>query len=1069
MKKILLSVFAFAVIGMAGNAQTVHPDFVDGVVWVKLKDDVNSKQSIDIKSGKVVNRALSVDDLVIKNMVSSYGVTQVTQPFAHIDYEGLNRFVKIQFNDASRVDALLEKLNGNSKVELAEKEPIYRKTLTPNDPNFNGSNQWGLFQIGAQNAWNVSTGDANVVVAIVDDAVEITHPDLASVIWTNTGEIAGNGIDDDGNGYIDDVNGWDAAGTMYPNGDNDPNPDAPASSFDHGTHVAGIAGAASNNNTGVASIGFGVSLMAVKSTSSPTTLSNTYGGVVYAIDNNADVINMSFGSGFNSSAFQSLMNYANSLGIVLVAAAGNDNVSSTFYPAGYNNVISVASTTTGDAKSGFSNYGSWIDISAPGSAIYSTIPGGGYTYKQGTSMASPMVAGLCGLMLSLNPSLSPSDIESCLTSTAANIDGANPSYIGQLGAGRIDALAAMNCISATLNWAPEAEFSGDILNILEGQSVNFTDLSIYNPTSWSWTFTGGTPGTFNGQNPGAITYNTAGTYQVQLTVTNGNGSDTETKTGYVTVNALTGCDTISNTLPTDNITTFSWTGGDGLVSGHNAYGLTRFAEQYTGLGSTWVTGAEFYFTRGETNNPNSDITIMVWEDNGGEPGTMVYSEDVPLEVIEDNVTGPGPGSFYITNVTFDLPVQVSTTDFYVGYSIENATSASDSVACGIVNVTADGARPNRMFMFANATNAIGAPPNSWTDIETVTGGGLQAVMHIYPRITQTPPTAVITANPNPACVGDFVNFDGTTSPNSVNFEWAINGTGTPYPTGGSPSVVMNSAGNHMVYMAAYNSCGFLHIDSMQVQVDATPNVTLTSTTDTICAGASVNLTASGASSYTWTPGGTLSCTNCPNPVATPTSTSTYTVVGTTGNCSASSDYTIVVDDTQPVATYLVSSDTICEGESITYNGAISSGGSSFTWAFTGGDISSSSSPNPTVTYMTAGTYNVDLTVGNTCSLTDNTSGQVVVQPASVCNVGVGETLEGQITVLYDRANTNLSIDLTVLNHASQLKLMSANGQLIEILNDANGLVQMNTSALAAGVYMIVIEHNGERAVEKFVK
>jgi PKD repeat protein len=1067
MKKILLSVLAFALIGMASHAQTVHPDFVDGVVWVKLKDQVDQKRSIDIKTGKSSKAALSADDLVIGNTIDSYGVTQVTQPFAHIDYEGLDRYVKIKFNDASQVEALLEKLNGNSKVELAEKEPIYRKTLTPNDPNFNGSNQWGLFQIGAQNAWNVSTGDANVVVAIVDDAVEITHPDLAPVIWTNTGEIAGNGIDDDGNGYIDDVNGWDASGTQYSNGDTDPSPDSPASSFDHGTHVAGIAGAASNNNTGVASIGYGISLMAVKSTSSPTTLSDTYGGVLYAIDNNADVINMSFGSSFNSSAFQSLMNYGNSLGIVMVAAAGNDNVSSTFYPAGYNNVISVASTTTGDSKSGFSNYGSWIDIAAPGSAIYSTIPGGGYAYKQGTSMASPMVAGLCGLMLSLNPSLSPADIESCLTSTAANIDGANPSYVGQLGAGRIDALAAMNCISATLNWAPEAEFSGDILNILEGQSVNFTDLSIYNPTSWSWTFTGGAPGSFNGQNPGPITYNTAGTYVVSLTVTNANGTDTETKNGYVTVNALTGCDTVSNTLPTDAITTFSWTGGNGLIGGHNAYGMTRFAEQFTGLGSTWVTGAEFYFTRGETNTPSSDITIMVWEDNGGGlPGTMVYSEDVPLQVIEDNVTGPGPGSFYITNVTFDLPVQVTTTDFYVGYSIENATDPADSVACGVVNVTTDNTRPNRAFNYFEAGNPL-MYPQGWNDIETVSG--LQLVMHIYPRITQTPPTAVITANPNPACVGDVVNFDGSTSPNSVNFEWAINGTGTPYPTGSSPSVVMNSTGNHMAYMAAYNSCGFLHIDSLAVQVDATPSVTLTSTADTVCAGASVNLAASGAATYAWSPGATLSCTNCPNPVASPTSTTTYAVVGTNGNCSAASDYTIVVDDTQPTASYLVSSDTICEGESITYNGAISSGGSSFTWAFTGGSLTSSTSPNPTVTYMTAGTYNVDLTVGNTCSLTDNTSGQVVVLTAAQCGVGVGENLDGQVVVLYDNANTQLSVDLSALNGASELKLMSANGQLIQTLNDANGLVQMNTATLAAGVYMIVIEHNGERAVEKFVK
>ena len=387
--------------------------------------------------------------------------------------EKIKNVYRLEVADFNKVDLIISQLNKISDIEYAEKVPLFKKTLTPNDPSYNSSNAWGLYQIQASTAWDVSVGNSNIIVAIVDDAVEITHSDLSPSIWTNPGEIPNNGIDDDNNGYIDDVNGFDVA-----DDDNDPNPDSPISSYDHGTHVAGIAGAATNNNTGIASIGFGVSLLPVKATNSATAVTHGYDGVIYAVNAGAHVINMSWGGSNSSTTGQNIVDWAYNQNIVLVGAAGNDDVSTQHYPAAYTNVIAVASTTVGDAKSGFSNYGSWIDISAPGSAIYSTIPGNGYATKQGTSMASPMVAGLCGLMLSLNPTLPPSNIKSCLLNSADNIDAANASYVGQLGAGRINALAAMNCISATLSLPPTANFSSNTQNILEGQSVTYTIINL---------------------------------------------------------------------------------------------------------------------------------------------------------------------------------------------------------------------------------------------------------------------------------------------------------------------------------------------------------------------------------------------------------------------------------------------------------------------------------------------------------------------------------------------------------------------------------------------------------------
>jgi hypothetical protein len=435
---------------------------------------------------------------------------------------------------------------------------------------------------------------------------------------------------------------------------------------------------------------------------------------------------------------------------------------------------------------------------------------------------------------------------------------------------------------------------------------------------------------------------------------------------------------------------------------------------------------------------------------------MVYSETITMQEIEDNVTGPGTGSFYITNVNFDTPAAVTTGTFHMGYSIETATDPMDSVAVATFNVTADGGRPNKFNVFFEAGNALGYPDNSWQSIETVTGGS-QYVLHIYPRITQTPPTAVISAG-SPVCEGDYMNFDGTGSPNAVNWEWAINGTTTPYPSGSNPSVIMNSAGTHAVYMAAYNSCGFYHIDSVDVVVNATPNVGVIATLDTMCPGSSSDLTASGATSYIWTPTTGLSCTACNNPTATPTSTTTYTVSGTTGGCSADSYITITVDDTAPVAAMIASADSICPNESVSYNGAISTDASIYVWTFTGGDISTSGSANPTVTYSTPGTYSVNLTVENTCAQTDNTSGTLVVLTAAECATGIENfsALEG-ISAFTNENQIQLNFGAAVQGEV-QVTLISALGQLIstEIINDpAEGCVRyISTEGLEKAIYLI---------------
>jgi gliding motility-associated-like protein len=419
----------------------------------------------------------------------------------------------------------LEQLDG---VVYAEPVPEYEMFHVPNDLH---SNQWNLRKIFAENAWDIVKNASKVVVAVVDDAVQLTHSDLSPNAWVNPNEIVGNGIDDDGNGYIDDINGYDVS-----DNDNNPNPPPSASSshFSHGTHCAGIVSAATNNGNGIASIGYNAKIVGVKckpSSSSGASLPNALQGVAYAISIDPDIISMSWGGGSYSKTAQALFDAAHAKGIVLVAAAGNSNVSSPMYPAAYRHIISVAASDNSDKKASFSNYGKTIDVTAPGVGIWSTVPGSGqYDFKSGTSMACPLVAGLCALMVANVPNISPDSLEACLKRSCDNIDKENPSFKKQLGSGRINARAALECQSLE----PIANFDVDSL-ACPGTGIQFfSNAAGKAPLLYKWTFPGGVPSSSSLQNP-VVTYSSAGQYGASLEVSNTHGTDKITKSMIVTV------------------------------------------------------------------------------------------------------------------------------------------------------------------------------------------------------------------------------------------------------------------------------------------------------------------------------------------------------------------------------------------------------------------------------------------------------------------------------------------------------------------------------------------------------
>ena len=278
---------------------------------------------------------------------------------------------------------------------------------------FGGANEWGLNAVGAPEAWAAGYTGEGITVAVVDTGVDLDHPDLSANLFVNSGEIAGNGIDDDGNGFVDDVHGYDFAGR-----DADPN-----DVHGHGTHVAGTI-AADDNGFGATGVAPDAKILPIKvlgDNGSGSSL-DVAAGIRYAADMGAHVINLSLGGGY-SSAIESAISYAQSIGSFVVAAAGNEYASVPGFPAqfsnSYSNVISVGAYDSQGNSAAFSNgVGSSgaIQVDAPGVGVFSTYVGGRYASMSGTSMAAPHVAGIAALTLSADPTLTSSALRELLVS-----------------------------------------------------------------------------------------------------------------------------------------------------------------------------------------------------------------------------------------------------------------------------------------------------------------------------------------------------------------------------------------------------------------------------------------------------------------------------------------------------------------------------------------------------------------------------------------------------------------------------------------------------------------------------
>jgi thermitase len=500
------------------NMMAQKVSYVQNEVIVKFK---SACPSLRTTSG---NQLVTTGWLAVDELNQLYGCKSAQKIFSGANAssypEAMQNVYTLHFSGDVNIMETIKQYLSTGQVDYAEPNYIYTgagangtRALIPNDAKFS-PNQYGMRNTGtpptdytgatkagadidATLAWEITTGDTNTVVAIIDSGTKLDHPELSGRIWRNYKEIQGNNKDDDNNGLIDDYRGWNYS-------DNNNNPiDAQG----HGTNVAGIVGATGNNGIGYAGMNWKCKLMILR------VLDDTGGGnndniakaITYAADNGAKVINLSLESSSASTTMETAINYAyNTKNALCVAAAGNGNTSTVQYPAGFANVMAVGSTSPDDTRTvpffgkitGGSNYGNHLSVCAPGNIIYGLNHQSNTDYSWrwgGTSQATPHVAGLASLLLAQNPSLSPAQMRSIIETTAEDqvgkptedVKGKDPYH----GWGRINAYQALLQIATSIKDAitfnsakvfPNPTTDRVIITLPELATNSLARLSIYN-------------------------------------------------------------------------------------------------------------------------------------------------------------------------------------------------------------------------------------------------------------------------------------------------------------------------------------------------------------------------------------------------------------------------------------------------------------------------------------------------------------------------------------------------------------------------------------------------------------
>lgn len=512
MPKILLSFFVATLLFLNSTfGQTAGLQRIIIKIKKEIPYKIDRERNVIISSNAALVNALNALHIekitsAVKDGTERNAVFKSLDLVRHIHYLD----IPAQLSSDSVIHALLATglfayVEADQKAKCAGVQAV-----SPNDQYY--SRQWGLKNNGTFNtsaianadvdmedAWTITTGSNSTVICILDTGLKMDHPEFAGRLWVNAGEIPNNGIDDDNDGYIDDVNGWD-----FVNSDNNPTDD-----HGHGTNVAGITSASANNGVGYAGVNWNARVMIGKvlGSNGSGSYSGMIDGIIYAVTHGANIINMSIGGTSSNTSLRDACDFADSNNVVLFACMMNENNNVTYYPAGFESTIAVGATDVNDyrvspffwSSTSGSNYGSHIEVVAPGNYIYglSYSSATNYsTYWGGTSQATPLVAGIGSLMHAIKPDITFQQMKDILQNTAVDMVGRPtedvPGWDQYMGSGRVNAFHALQSTynllplaltslkgklvekSALLEWTALNEKSGEQYIIEHGRT----------PTEW---------------------------------------------------------------------------------------------------------------------------------------------------------------------------------------------------------------------------------------------------------------------------------------------------------------------------------------------------------------------------------------------------------------------------------------------------------------------------------------------------------------------------------------------------------------------------------------------------------
>jgi PKD repeat protein/subtilisin family serine protease len=889
---------------------------------------------------------------------------------------GIDRWYILELESGSDVPAAARRLAQDPNLASALPDLYAFPAAVPNDPNH--ADNWGHnntiqlpgldwggtyshtlsttvgtngFDSNAHAAWNGTQGygNASVVIAILDSGVDVGHPDLLQV-------------------------------TGYDYGDNDSNPDDDSADPGHGTACAGVAAAIADNALGVAGIAGGSSIMPLKVANSAGDMSFSAitNAIYFAADNDADIISLSLGAATTAYApTDNAITYAYNMGVVILAATGNENASQISYPAYNPQVIGVgaaspcgerkrSSSSSADVNPGIntdpngytcdgerwwgSNYGSTtqdhqgaVDIIAPTILPTTDIQGtGGYdvgdysSFFNGTSCATPYAAGVCALIKAANPSFTPNQVRAQLVGTAFDIESVE-SGLGwdrYTGYGMVDAAAAMGEVVPP---GAIAAFAADDTTGCAPFTVNFTDMSVGPIATWKWTFGDGL--FVYGENP-SHTYFNPGIYDVTLEVTSPDGNDSTTKFGYITVGETpTVAFTASVLFPefvyvgesidftdqsTGNPTSWAWDFGDGSTS-------------------TLQNPSHVYNTQSAFN-----ISLVVTNDCGTDALTtpnMVMALNPPAPV----------AAFSLSPNTGCAPLEVAFTDESTGtinsWLWDFGDGATDTTASPTHTYTVAGSYD------VSLTVANESGPNTATSVGAVVVDG--------------PPAASFTASAAAIAPGESVSFTDTSTGAATSWSWTFGDGGSSIEQ--NPVHQFDVPGVYDVTLIATNACGSdtaLVIGAVTVEALAIPVAAFSNTPEAGCAPLEVTFTdasLNGVTEWHWDFGDGAQDT-LQNPVHTyvaPGSFDVRLIVSAAGGID-----TLIVPGavvvSAPVAAAFTVSDTLgVVPLAVTFTDASTGSPTSWHWDF--GDAGTDTVASPVHTYLTAGFFDVTLIVSNSCS------------------------------------------------------------------------------------------------------